>query len=230
MALQVLLASIAVSTLLGIVAILGDKLGHFSGHVLLASLVVAGSSLLALAWLAAWEVPAARVVSRAGVAISAIGTVLWIGGIVEEPRGDLFWQLAGSLALLAIAAAHACTLWLARLSPRAAIVRTAALACSVLLVVMLLAALWDNLKSDAGEELVAVLAIAEAGLTVAVAAIAAVSRGAPGPAGSPEVCFCVRCGKSLWVPAGEVRCRHCNEAFFVELRRIDDLPDAILKR
>ena len=60
-------------------------------------------------------------------------------------------------------------------------------------------------------------------------AIAASARATPVAGDISEVCFCVRCGKSLWVPAGDVRCRHCDATFFVELRDVKDLPGAILR-
>jgi hypothetical protein len=146
-----------------------------------------------------------------------------------EPRSDEFWQLAGSLGMFAIASSHACILWLARLPPRATAVRAAALACDVLIVVMGLAALWAKFDDQAGAQFLAVLCVLESGLTVAVIAIAAASRATPVTGDISEVCFCVRCGKSLWVPAGEVRCRHCDATFFIELREVKDLPAATLR-
>jgi hypothetical protein len=229
LALRVLLASIAVSSLLGIVGILGDHLGDTAAHVLLTSLLMSGASFLALAQLSAWDVPHAKIVSRGGAAVTAVALVVWIAAVWIEPRSDAFWQLAGSLVLFAVASAHACILWLARLPPRANPVRAAALACDVLIVVMTLAALWARFDDRAGAELLAVLCILESGLTVAVVAIAAASRARPVAGDVSEVCFCIRCGKSLWVPAGDVRCRHCDETFFVELRDVKDLPGAVLR-
>jgi hypothetical protein len=229
LALRVLLASIAISSLLGIVGILGDKLGDTAAHVLLTSLLMTGASLLALAHFSAWEVPQAQLVARGGAAITAIALLVWFAAVWVEPRSDEFWQLAGSLGLFAIASAHACILWLARLPPRANAIRAAALACDVLIVVMGLAALWAKFDDRGAAQFLAVLCILESGLTIAVVAIAAASRSTPVSGDISEVCFCVRCGKSLWVPAGEVRCRHCDATFFIELRDVKDLPNATLR-
>ncbi|HET9991832.1 MAG TPA: hypothetical protein VFQ65_25055 [Kofleriaceae bacterium] len=229
LALRVLLGSIAISALLGIVGILGDNLGDTAVHVLLTSLLVSGASLLALAHLGAWELPQAQVVARGGVAITAIALVVWIAAVWLEPRSDAFWQIAASFGLFAIASAHACILWLARVPPRANAVRAAALACDVLIVVMSLAAIWAKFDDRAGAQFLAVLCILESGLTIALVAIAAASRSTPVAGDVAEVCFCVHCGKSLWVPAGEVRCRHCDATFFVELRDVKDLPGAVLR-
>jgi hypothetical protein len=225
----VLLASIAISALLGIVAILGDRLGHTEARVLLTSLLLSGACLLALAHSSAWELPQARLVARGGAAITAIALLVWFAAVWLEPRSDEFWQLAGSLGLFAIASAHACILWVARIPPRANPIRAAALACDVLIVVLGLAALWAKFDDQAGAQFLAVLCILETGLTIAVAAIATASRATPVTGDISEVCFCVRCGKSLWVPAGEVRCRHCDATFFIELRDVKDLPNATLR-
>ncbi|HEV7558387.1 MAG TPA: hypothetical protein VGO00_23115, partial [Kofleriaceae bacterium] len=64
---------------------------------------------------------------------------------------------------------------------------------------------------------------------IAVAAISTVNRTSRPGDGVAEVCFCPRCGKHLWMPAGEVRCRHCDEVFFIELRQPSELPSAVLK-
>jgi NADH pyrophosphatase NudC (nudix superfamily) len=155
--------------------------------------------------------------------------IVMTAGICVEPRSDAFWQLTGSLCLVAIAATHASMMALARLGPRVQWVRSAALAVNVLLVAMALAAIWQVTRGDTATELLAILAIIEAGLTLAITAISAASRGSVGGEGVAEICFCPRCGKRLWLPAGEIRCRHCDEVFFVELRPAGELPGAILR-
>lgn len=229
LALRALLASIAISSLLGIFGILSDGLGEISVHVLLTSLLISGACLLSLANFSAWEVPQARRVARGGAAISAIALLVWFAAVWLEPRSHDFWKLAGSLGLLAIASSHACILWLARLPPRSTAIRVAALACDVLIVMIGLAALWAGFEDEATGQFLAVLCVLESGLTIAVVAIAAASRATPVTGDISEVCFCVRCGKSLWVPAGEVRCRHCDATFFIELRDVKDLPNAMLR-
>lgn len=224
-----MLVAIAVSALFGIVGVLADGLGKTALHVWLTSLVISGASLLALAQLGAWDLPHARIVSRGGAAATAVSLVVWIAAAWLEPRSDAFWQYAASCALFAIASAHACILWLARVPPRANVVRAAALACDVLIVGLMLAGIWSDFDDRAAGQFLAVLSILETGLTVAVVAIAAASRSTPVAGDVAEVCFCVHCGKSLWVPAGEVRCRHCDATFFVELRDVKDLPGAVLR-
>ena len=228
-ALRVLLASIVVASLFGIVGILADGLGHTALHVWLTSIAISAASLLALAQLSAWELPHAKLVSRGGLAITAVTLVVWIAAVWIEPNADEFWQVAGSFLLFAIASAHACVLWLARLPLRAQALRTAALACDVLIVVLMLAGLWSEFHDVGAGQFLAILCVIESGLTVATIAIAAASRSTPVAGDVSEVCFCVRCGKSLWVPAGDVRCKHCDATFFVELRAVEELPAAVLR-
>lgn len=228
-ALRVLLVSVAASALIGIVAILGGDLGKGAGKALATSLAVSGAGILAVAAFSGWDLPAARVMSRLGVVASAVALVLVIYGIWREPRGDTFWQLVASTSMLAAGGAHGSLLALAILAPRYQWARTVALACSVLLIAAVLAMIWEVGDDDGLLKVVGVLAIAEAALTVTVGVLRYASR-AIAPAGAvAEVCFCPGCGKRLWLPAGEIACRHCGAAFLVELRTRTELPGAELR-
>jgi len=228
-ALRVLLTSVVVASSLAIVGIVGKGFGTLAVHVLVTALVVAAGSVLVLGCIGAWELPSARVASRLGVFVSCAAMVVLIAGVWCEPNGDPFWQFAASLSLVAVAATHASMMWLAQLRPRVQWLRSTALVIDVLLVAMTLAAIWDARRGDAMSEVLAILAIVEAGLTLAITAISAAMRGARAGEAVAEVCFCPRCGKRLYLPAGEIRCRHCEEVFFVELRSAGDLPSATVR-
>jgi hypothetical protein len=228
-AFRILLVSIAASSLLGIIAVLGSGLGAGSGKALVTALVVSGASLLAMAAFAAWDLPAARLFSRLGVVGSTVAMILVVAGIWVEPRGEAFWQTTATAASIAVGGAHGSMLMLARLAPRYQWARTAAIAVGTLLVAAVLAAVWEVEKSDNFFKVIGALAIAEASLTLTVSALRVAGHIAPPEHGVAEVCFCPRCGKRLWLPAGEVRCRHCEEAFFIELRAKGNLPDAVVR-
>lgn len=228
-ALRVLLCSVAIASLLAIVGILGAGFGTLAVRALLTTLVVAAGSVLALGCVGAWELPSARGASRLGVVASCAAMAVMIAGVWLEPNGDTFWQFAASLSLVAIAATHASMMWLARLAPRVQWLRSTALVVDVLLVAMMLTAIWEVARGGAMDEALAVLAIVEGGLTLAITAMSAASRDAQAGAPVAEVCFCPRCGKRLWLPAGEIRCHHCDEVFFVELRPVGELPSATLR-
>ena len=90
-------------------------------------------------------------------------------------------------------------------------------------------ALWGEFESESTLKLIAVLAILDVGITLATFALDFMGRSAPPEGGVAEVCFCPRCGRRLWLPAGEVRCHHCKACFFVELRASGELPTAIAR-
>lgn len=227
--LRILLAAIVVSSIVGIVGILDDGFGKIGVHTLLTAVLVAAAAMLELAALTVWDQASAKISSRLAAYLTPVALVYWIGLVWVEPHRDSYWQAGGSFALISIAAAHAAMLWAARLPPRFTWLRTVALAGNVMIAALLLAALWEHLKSSSGGQIVAILCVAETGLTIAIGALAAASRSTPTAGDIAEVCFCPRCGKSLWVAAGEVRCRHCLESFFIELRKVEDLPDAVLR-
>ncbi len=229
-ALIALLTSVALASLLAIVGILGNGFGKLAVHALGTAVITACASVLSLSCINAWDLPSARVASRLGVAASCIGAVVLIGCLWLEPRTEAPWLTACSLTIVALAAAHASMLWLVRLGPRTQALRTVALVINVLLVALTLASIWSTKRhGDALAETLAILAIIACGLTLAIAAIAAVGRAMPTGERVADVCFCPRCGKRLWVPAGEIRCRHCDEVFFIELRVAGDLPNAIVR-
>lgn len=227
--LRVLLISIAIGAFLGILAVLGGGFGKSGYKILATSFSVAGACALVMASLSAWQLPGARLWSRVGAAGAAAGLVLFLGGIWVEVNSDSFWQVTFSLIVFGCAGAHGSLITLARLAPRHQWMRVAALANLVLLVAAVCAALWSKHESDAGWKAIAVFGILDLAFTLAVAALDLVNRSNAPEGGVAEVCFCPRCGRRLWHPAGEVRCGHCKAAFFIELRPSEDLPTAIAR-
>jgi len=226
-----LLAAIAVSATLAIAGIVAGNIGETSLKCLLTAMIVSGGCLLALACFAAWEKPGALVAARLGIVATVLAVVGANVGMWSDTNNKPLIKLILAIAIVAIAAAHASTMWLARLPPSLQGVRTMTLATNVLLSVALIGVLWDEPRGDGSFQLCAVLAILCAALTLAVVAISATARfGVIPRMGEVDVCFCPRCGKLLWEPAGEIRCRHCDERFYIELRKVDDLPGAVLQR
>lgn len=229
-AIRLLLVAIVVSSLLGIVGIVGGKFDETGVKCLVTALMVGGGCLVALACIGAWEKQGALVVSRLGVIATAVAVVMGCYSVWANNNHDWLMKLIAAFVIIGVASAHASTMWLTRLPPSLQGLRTATLATSVLLVMVLLGILWSEPRGEGAYQVIAVLAIIAAALTVAVAAVSAGTRASAGPqSGSADVCFCPRCGKSLWEPAGEIRCRHCDERFVIELRKAEDLPDAVLR-
>lgn len=227
--LRTLLVSIAIGALLGILAVLGGGFGKGGLKILATSFSVAGACALVMASLSAWQLPGARLWSRVGAFGALAGLALFLAGIWIEVNPDSYWQVTASLIVFGCAGAHGSLLSLARLAPRHQWMRVAALANLVLLAVSVCAALWSRHESDANWKAIAVFAILDVAFTLAVAALDLVNRSSAPEGGVAEVCFCPRCGRRLWHPAGEVRCGHCKAAFFIELRPSEDLPTAIAR-
>jgi hypothetical protein len=229
-ALRALLISISIGSLLGIFAILGSRLGETGFKILATSFTISGASALVLASLAAWKLPAARVPSRVGVFASLVALVLVNAGMWMEFGKDDFWRVAFTFVVAGAAGAHASLLSLVRLAPRHAWMRPVAITNLVFLAAGLCAVVWAHHATDGMWKLVAILAILDVAFTLATAALDFVNRASVPEGGVAEVCFCPRCGRRLWQPAGEVRCGSCNAAFFIEMRPSEDLPTAVAQK
>jgi hypothetical protein len=229
-AFRALLGSIAISALMGIWAILGGDFDELAMKVLGTSLAISGTCVLGIAALSAWHLAAAKVVSRGGVATSIAALALFIPGIWIEVDADEFWQLTASFALLALGAAHGALLAHTRLAPRFGWARPAATTLAGLLACLLLALLWDVADGGDGlEQAIAIASILVCAATLAVVVFHFMSRVESGERGGADVCFCPRCGKRMWQPAGEVRCAHCDARFRIEVLTSSDIPTAIAR-
>jgi hypothetical protein len=228
LALRVLLASVAISALLGIIAVLGGGMGYWRLQVFLTTLTISGSSLLAMAAFSAWHTDGARLFSRVGLISSIAFAVLGIAGIWIGPSSETMAKLTLTFLIFGTAGAHGSLVSLARLAPQHQWARPTAHAIGTLLVAAVLAVLWEVTDGDTMWRVIGVLSILDGASTVVIVAFHVMDRVAPPTGTVAEVCFCPRCGKRLWVPAGEVRCHHCTERFFIELRPKSDPPDAII--
>ncbi len=226
---RALLVSVALGALLGIFGILAGDLGTLGITTLLTSAVVAGASTLIMAALAAWHHQSGRVMSRLGVGGSLAALAMCVAGLWIEVDSDGYWKLAFTCVVLAAVGAHGSLIVLARLSQRNQWLRPVALANTAFLGAAVCAVVWSEFHGDGTWKLIAILAIVDISLTLALGALDFIARGAAPDGGVAEVCFCPRCGRRLFHPAGEVRCHHCKACFFVELRPSSDLPTAIAK-
>jgi len=230
MALRALIVSVSIGSLLGIIAILGGSMGNTGWKILATSFSISGASALVLASLAAWALPAAKLWSRLGVYATLGGLLLLDFGFWSERNSDGYWQLTFSIIVFGAAGAHGALLSLARLPPKYQPVRVLALTNLVLLAVGVSAAVWSKHDSDATFKLIAIVAILDVAFTLSIGALDYINRSStPLEGGHADVCFCPRCGRRVWLPAGEVRCDHCKSAFYIELRKSEDLPTAIAR-
>jgi hypothetical protein len=230
-AFRALLGSIAVSALMGIWAILGGDFDDLQLKVLATSLSISGASVLGIAALSGWHLSGARVLSRVGVAASVAALVAALPGIWMEIQADEWWQTTVSFVVIAVGAAHGTLLAHTRLAPRFEWARPAATGLAGLLGCFLLALLWEVAdEGDSGtQQIMAVVSILLAASTLAVIVFHFMSRDGGKAHGAADVCFCPRCGKRMWQPAGEVRCAHCDARFRIDVLPTSDVPTAIAR-
>lgn len=113
-----LIASVAITAVLAIIAILRGRSEWFEARVMLTSLTISGCSICGLACGALLERRRDRVVPLAGILFAVLAAGLLIFGIWFDPRVDDFWRITATITTLAIACAHLSLLLMARLAPR----------------------------------------------------------------------------------------------------------------
>ena len=213
-ALRTLIGSVAISALLGVVAILGGSgFGDLQAKVLLTALTVSGASILVMACGAAWERGILRPVPKFGaIAAVATGALLTIG-LWGEVRGDEYWKLVGTVSIAAGALAHASLVALAELAARFRWSRLVAYALAAILSFTLIVLVWaEGSDSEGVFRFVAVVSILLASATIAIPVFHRMSRMDGADAGT-EARFCPQCGVALSLPT---ECGGCHARFRVE--------------
>jgi hypothetical protein len=111
---------------------------------------------------------------RAGIALTGTALLLMLWVIwADSPRG--WWRVAWVVSFWAVAVAHAEILWLPRLLPAHRIVQTAAVVVIGVLALLLSLMVCEVVRGSDVVQWVAVVAIADAALTVAVPILARIA-------------------------------------------------------
>ncbi|MGB7210877.1 MAG: hypothetical protein WBD27_19640 [Pyrinomonadaceae bacterium] len=167
--LYLLIASIAMSAMIGIGVILFGNFGKFETKVLLTTLTVTVTSILGLACGAYLETGRSRILPLSGIALAIISAVLWIiliwGG---ELRGKGFVKILMSVTVLAASCSHLSLLSLAQLERRFKWAYFAAHIVVSMLAAILVWLIWtivDN-PSDLTGRVIGVLSILVAAITI----------------------------------------------------------------
>ena len=117
--LYLLIASVAVSAVVGIAVIIIGDFGDFETRVLLTTLTITVTSLLGLACGACLEAGRLRVIPLAGIGFALISAAFWMVMIwAERTDNDLFGRSVITVTLLSFACSHISLLTLASLDPR----------------------------------------------------------------------------------------------------------------
>jgi uncharacterized membrane protein HdeD (DUF308 family) len=225
-ALWFLIASVAISAVLGIWAILSGDFGELQGRVLLTTLTITGASICGLACGAYWETGRYRHLPEMGIFFTLAGAGVVIFGIWSKTSDIGFWKIAAINCLVAIATAHVSLLSLARLSSRYRFALVVAYVLAYLLAALLIVAMFaESNKSNWFPRLIGVVSILLAAVSLVVpifhrlsaADIRAQESVAVSESGLWATFTCPRCGTALPSSADEIVCGHCRCRFRVSI-------------
>lgn len=167
--LYLLIASVAVSALLGIVVIVFGNFGEFETKVLLTTFTVTCTSILGLACGAYLETRRGRILPLAGIGFALLSAILWIiliwNGTIQE---DFFVKTLLSATLIAAACSHMSLVSIARLERKFVWSRYAAHVSVWSLTAILFWLIWTKAVnlSESVTRIIGVLSIVVAALTI----------------------------------------------------------------
>jgi hypothetical protein len=212
-ALRTLIGSIALSALLGIVAILGGDFGELQVKVLFTALTVSGASILVMACGAAWERGVLRHIPKSGAIAAVASGVLVTIGLWGEVRSEEYWKLVGTVSIAAGALAHASLVALAELAIRFRWSRLAAYGLAAILSLTMIVLVWaEGSDSEGVFRFIAVVSILLASATIAIPVFHRMSR-LDGAEQDSVARFCPKCGAVLSQPT---ECSGCHARFRVD--------------
>jgi len=166
-AVTALVASLVVSGLLGIIALLVDEFGSLQFKVLMSSLTISAASILALSSGAALE-RGNRRFAQSGIAVTVLAAFLILVALWFEIGNDMFLRTLVSIGTLAVALSHGNLLALARLAGRYEWIRVTAYFTVTTLTAALIALYWTEYNEQWFFRLLGILSICVTVLTVLV--------------------------------------------------------------
>ena len=116
--LYTLIVSVVLSSILGVIAILGGTGQWFELKVFLTTLTISGASICGLSSGALLERRRGFALPVAGIVFALLGALLFVFAIWAEPESEHFWKVALSILTLAVAFAHLSLLLMAQLDER----------------------------------------------------------------------------------------------------------------
>lgn len=169
--LNTLIASVAFSSILGIIVILIGNFGEFEMKVLSSTFSIACASILGLACGAAYEAGRGKMLPLAGIGfavVSGLSFLLIIWG--REPESEYLVKAIMSATIIAVALAHLSLVSLATLDSRFqwAPVAVQAAVASLSFLVLILIWVTDSVESDLYFRVLGVLSIVVAALTIMI--------------------------------------------------------------
>jgi hypothetical protein len=178
--LYLLIASVSISTLIGVGVLLFGNFGNFEVRVLMTTLTITVTSILGLACGAYLESGRGREMPLAGILFAvaaAVMTLLIIWNVFD--RWEDFIKATATATLLALCCSHLSLLSLARLDRRFAWSRVAAFFCVWILAAILLYLMWWEPEGDSDLvfRVIGILSILIAAVTVITPVLHKLSAG-----------------------------------------------------
>jgi hypothetical protein len=232
-ALWFLIGSVAVSAVIGIIAIVIGAFGKTEARILLTTLAISAASICALACGALWESGRVKLLPMIGIALAIFAAILLIAGIWWEPSSDGYWKFTASAGLMAAATAHVCLLALARLAPRFVWSQIAAYTAAYLLAFLFIYLIYTELRSETFIRVIGVTSTVLAAVSILTPVFHRLSRGdlteppklttLTVPQLYPTI-TCPQCGASLPNSPVDTFCGQCGCKFRVTI--LDTAPAA----
>ncbi|MCU0239660.1 MAG: hypothetical protein MUC29_09475 [Pyrinomonadaceae bacterium] len=168
--LYTLIASVALSALIGIIVILVGNFGELEGKVLATTFTIAVTSILGLACGAYLETKQAKILPSVGIIFSIISAIfffvlIWGGTVWKE---DVFFKSLTTATTFAVACSHLSLISIPKLDSKFQWSKITLHACVWILSAILLWILWVEIYANNGIvfRLIAVLSIVIAALTI----------------------------------------------------------------
>jgi len=232
-ALWFLIASVAVSAVIGIIAIVIGAFGKTEARILLTTLAISAASICALACGALWESGRVKLLPMIGIALAIFAAILIIAGIWWEPSGDGYWKFTASAGLIAAATAHVCLLALAKLAPRFVWSQIVAYTAAYFLALLFIYLIYFTPKGDALIRVIGVTSTVLAAVTILTPVFHRLSRGdliepseftsLTTPQLHPTI-TCPQCGASLPNSPVDTSCGRCGCKFRVTILAAAPIP------
>lgn len=213
-ALWIVIASVSLSALLGIWALLAGDFGDTQWKILATTTSVTGASVLAMASATAWGRGDVRWLAPLGAATGVAGFAIVVGGVWVEPTGnEVWWKSAATLIVVAAAASYAALVARAALTGALRWALWIAYGSDVLLALTVIVVVWAESSSDLVGRWIGIVAIVLASSTVLLPVFHRMTgqrAPAPGPSGAAlDAGYCPRCAAPLAAPPGEDGARRC---------------------
>lgn len=221
-ALWFLIVSVAISAVMGIIAILSGTFGEFQAKIIFTTLTISAASIGALASGALWENRNRRLLPAMGVMLALLAAVLLIVGIWLTHFSEGYWKFTASTCVLAIATAHTCLLALAKLARRFFWSRLIAFTANYLLALLIILMIYVEPQGDFGVRVIGVTSIIVAAMTIMTPIFHRLSRGdldrarAAVTAETPQLfdtITCPQCGALQDNSPSEITCGTCGCKF-----------------